>query len=117
MTRQQAQFRARRSARDPLYQQSGCLRQIENLGERLAERENTDAAPWRAALDQQVLCRVRGDRKANALESPRLTQDVAHDANHIAIHIEHRTTRIAAVDADIGLEKFCEIERPAQRAR
>ena len=76
-----------------------------------------DAAPERSALQHLPANGVGRDDEAQALESARLRQDMAHDADDIAVHIEHRPTRVALVDRCVGLKQFNIRRRHAEGGR
>jgi len=65
--------------------------------------------PLQNALFQHELSRhVRADDEAQALEPARLRDDVAHDPDDFALHVEHRAARVALVDRRVRLEELGE---------
>ena len=86
------------------------MRQIEDLGQRVLQQDTVHAGPERLGREQHPLRHLGRDRESDALEPAGLRQDAAHDADHFAVHIEHRATGIPHVDRRVRLEHF---HRPA----
>src|SRR6185437_12963921 len=49
---------------------------------------------------------LRGDREADADRAARRRDDRRVDADHVAVHVEQRPARIAAIDRGIGLNEI-----------
>ena len=101
----------RLDARDDL---ALVLLQAPGAGDIVGDRLDADAeiaARHLLALHQLLDDRpriLRGDREADADIAARLRIDLRVDADHIALHVEHRAARIALVDRGIGLDEAIE---------
>ena len=88
------------------------LVEAEALGDLVGHALDVDAkpaAPRMAELPDLIdhrLGQVRRNGEADADRAARGREDRGVDADHLAVHVEHRSARIAAVDRGIGLEEI-----------
>src|SRR5581483_6393321 len=63
------------------------------------------SAAGRDQLRRDRLDEVRGDRETDALVAAAVALDLRRDADHVALHVEQRATRVAMVDRGVGLDR------------
>ena len=83
----------------------------EAFGDLVGDRLDANAEPAAAGLAEllelidDVDGKLRGDREADADRAAGGRDDGRVDADHLAIHVEQRPARIAAVDRGVGLDE------------
>jgi len=88
----QAEAFRRRAVRDALHEQSGmCKGHIEYARHLVGEQIAFQAAPHARLRKQRAAGHVRGDDEAESVRAPGAGHDAAHDADHLAGEVEHRS--------------------------
>jgi hypothetical protein len=94
-----------------LHELAAILGEAERVGDVVTQRADLDAqiaALHGLALAQRLDDRDRlfgGDGEADAHIAARGREDLAVDADHIAVHVEHRTAGVALVDRGVRLDE------------
>src|SRR5262249_56326062 len=71
----------------------------------------------RTLIQHELSSHVRAHDEAEALVAARLRNDVAHDANDFAAHIEHGPARVALIDGGVRLNELGEWDLGVYRVR
>ena len=91
---------------DALDEEAVRLRQVEHSGQVVGEQPGRYAGPERPFLQEHPTRHVGCDHEPQPLKAARLRDDMAHEADHLPVHVEHRPAGVPLVDGRVGLEEL-----------